>query len=333
MKLTIAIPTYNRNEILKANLEKLLPQVTDECNVVIFDNCSDTPVKEVIEELVNTYPDINISIVRNRYNIGMTANILKCFEQCSDTWLWILGDDDEVVDGAVAKILIDIDRQRELHFITYAWDEDSFKRDQDIITTGIDEFIETFETFGAILFLSTSVYNMSKVKSSMAFANFFQTSYAPHLVMLFMSLGDEGKCSYSSEQIVINGAEDTPEHLRWDMIFVYQLTLLLRLPLKPSTIAKLRKRLEQLTRVWNIHHFIFSLAFKSYEKGHINKPTVLYGEIVRSFFYLDRRLSTRFISWFGYFVVRYPFLFRWIFFRIFRVLKGREFQPNNNLRI
>ena len=51
MKLTIAIPTYNRNEILKANLEKLLPQVTDECNVVIFDNCSDTPVKEVIEEV------------------------------------------------------------------------------------------------------------------------------------------------------------------------------------------------------------------------------------------------------------------------------------------
>ena len=74
----------------------------------------------------------------------------------------------------------------------------------------------------SLLFLSTSVYNISKVKSSMAFANFFQTSYAPHLVMLFMSLGDEGKCSYSSEQIVINGAEDTPEHLRWDMIFVYQ---------------------------------------------------------------------------------------------------------------
>ena len=104
MKLTIAIPTYNRNEILKANLEKLLPQVTDECNVVIFDNCSDTPVKEVIEELVNTYPDINISIVRNRYNIGMTANILKCFEQCSDTWLWILGDDDEVVDEHFGRL-------------------------------------------------------------------------------------------------------------------------------------------------------------------------------------------------------------------------------------
>lgn len=163
MKLTIAIPTYNRNEILKENLGKLLPQVTKECRVIVFDNCSDVPVKDSIEDLLEVYPHIDISVVRNRYNIGMTANILKCFEACSDPWLWILGDDDEVTDGAVATILSDIGRQSKLHFITYAWDEDSFKREQEVITTGIDQFIETFETFGAVLFLSTSVYNMNKV--------------------------------------------------------------------------------------------------------------------------------------------------------------------------
>ena len=108
MKLTIAIPTYNRNELLKANLLKLLPQVTDECRIIIFDNCSDVPVKDTLSDLLNGYSNIDISIVRNRYNIGMTANILKCFEECPDPWLWVLGDDDEVTDGAVARILIDI---------------------------------------------------------------------------------------------------------------------------------------------------------------------------------------------------------------------------------
>ena len=84
MKLTIAIPTYNRNEILYKNIKKLLPQITDECRVVIFDNCSDIPIKGTIEDLVEANSHIDISIVRNRYNIGMTANILKCFEECPD---------------------------------------------------------------------------------------------------------------------------------------------------------------------------------------------------------------------------------------------------------
>jgi glycosyltransferase involved in cell wall biosynthesis len=333
MKLTISIPTYNRNEILKANLAKLLPQVTDECRVIIFDNCSDVPVENTIKDLVEVYSQIEISVVRNRYNIGMTANILNCFEGCPDPWLWVLGDDDEVTDGAVARILSDIGKKRELHFITYAWDEDSFKREQEVITTGIDQFLETFETFGAVLFLSTSVYNMNKVVDSMSFAHFFQTSYAPHLVMLFMSLGDEGRCAYSNNQIVVNKGEDTPQELRWDQIFIYQITILLRLPLKPRTIVKLKKRLEQLTRVWSIYHFIFILTFMKYEKGSINKPTVLYGEIVRGFFHLDRRISTRLVSRLGYFIVRYPFLFRWILSRIYKIFKGKEFESDTHLRV
>ena len=333
MKLTIAIPTYNRNKILKANLQKLLPQVTNECSIIIIDNCSDIPVENTIRNLIKGYSHIDITIFRNRHNIGMTANILKCFEICSDPWLWVLGDDDEVSDNAVERILIDIKRQKEKHFITYAWDEDSFKRKGEKITTGIDQFIDTFETFGAILFLSTSVYNMKKVSKSMSFAHFFQTSYAPHLAMLFMSLGDEGKCIYSDKQIVRNGADDTPANLKWDQIFIYQITLLLRLPLKPRTIFKLRERFEQLTRVWSIYHFIFTLTFMDYEKGIINKPIVFYGEIVRSFFYLDRRFTTKIVIYFGHFIIRYPFLFRKIFSIIYKISKGKEFKSESSLRI
>ena len=66
MKLTIAIPTYNRNEILYKKIEKLLPQITDECRVVIFDNCSDVPVKDTIENLMENFSYIDLRIVRNQ---------------------------------------------------------------------------------------------------------------------------------------------------------------------------------------------------------------------------------------------------------------------------
>ena len=55
MKLTIAIPTYNRNDIFRANLEKLLPQVTNECRVIIFDNCSDIPIENTVKDLLSKY--------------------------------------------------------------------------------------------------------------------------------------------------------------------------------------------------------------------------------------------------------------------------------------
>ena len=331
--LTIAIPTYNRNDILKKNLQKLLPQLTKDCRLIIFDNCSDIPVSETIDNLLKPYSHLDIAIKRNNHNVGMTGNILKCFEECTDSWLWILGDDDEIMDGAISTIFKDIERRNETYFITYAWDEDSLSRDEEVLTTGIDEFIDTFETFGVVLFLSTSIYNVEKVKKSMPFANFFQSSYAPHLVMLFMSLGEKGKCLYSKEQIVTNKAEETPIDLRWDQIFIYQITLLLRLPLRPRTILRLKKRLEQLTRVWNIYHFIFTLTFMKSENGSINKPIVLYGEIVRSFYNLDKRVFSRIACFCGYFIVRYPFLFRWFFARIYKILKGKEFKSEIHLRI
>lgn len=333
MKLTIAIPTYNRNDILKKNLTKLLPQLTDDCQIIILDNCCDIPIEDSIKELLENYNQFKIKIIRNKYNIGMTANIIKCFYECSDPWLWVLGDDDEIKDGAISSILNDIDNNNDKHLLTYAWDDDSFKREGEVVTYGIDEFIETFETFGAVLFLSTSVYNIEKVIGSMSFANFFQTSYAPHLVMLFMSLGENGECLYSDKQIVNNKAEETPANLKWDQIFIYQITILLRLPLKPKTILILKKRLEQLTRVWSIYYFIFTLTFNNYEKGLSNKPTVLYGEIVRSFYSLDKRLSTRIASFFGFFIIRFPYLFRGILSIIYKVVKGKEYQSDSNLRI
>ena len=69
------------------------------------------------------------------------------------------------------------------------------------------------------------------------------------------------------------------------------------------------------------------------EEGSINKPTVLYDEIVRSFFHLDRRISTRRVSRLEYFIVRYPFLFRWILSRVYKIFKGKEFESDTSLRV
>jgi len=333
MRLTISIPSYNRNEILKENLRFLLPQMTSECRILILDNHSNTPIKQTLEDLIKEYSHIEIEVIRNSNNIGLTANILRCFELCNDDWLWILGDDDKVKDGAINQILYDIKKYSDNYFISYAWDEPSFQRKKDITTKGINELIDSFESLGVILFTSASVYNVPKVIKSISYGNFFQSTYAPHLVMLFMSLGDTGKSVLSCNEIVINKGFDTPVNLRWDQIFFYQMVLLLRLPLKPTTIYKLKNRLVELTRLWTIQHLIYTLVFINYDQNEKKRPIILYNDIVRSFFYLDKRIVSKIIILFGYIIISYPKIFRPIMEFVYKYFKGKRFNPNNNLRI
>lgn len=333
MKLTIAIPTFNRNEILKNNLLLLLPQLTNECRLIIIDNCSDVPVEETLKDTIEKYNGANVQIIRNRYNIGLTGNILRCFELCDDPWLWVLGDDDHVTEGAIEQILSDTKKYEKFHFINYAWDELSFSRKNNIVTNGIDNFIDAFETLGIVLFISAGIYNTQKITKYLSFGNFFQTTYAPHLAMLFLSIGDYGSCLLSNKKIVVNKGFDTPEELRWDQIFIYQITILLRLPLGPSAILRLKKKIEQLTQVWTINHLIFTLVQIGCVEKSTKRTSTLYDEFVRGFFYLDKRLTSKFIILFGYFIVNHPKIFKPFLGYIYRLKRGRDFQPIRNLRI
>ena len=103
-RLTITIPTYNRSEALSKTVRQLLPQLTQECNLLIVDNASETPAIAVLGELLLAWPDVNIQIHRNRYNVGMCGNFMRCFELCDTEWLWILGDDDIPCPDAIKKI-------------------------------------------------------------------------------------------------------------------------------------------------------------------------------------------------------------------------------------
>jgi len=83
------------------SIRKLEPQLNEVVQLIILDNCSTVPVT------VNPLSDF-VSIRRNPVNLGGNGNILRCLEFCQSTWIWILGDDDEVMDDSVDRILREI---------------------------------------------------------------------------------------------------------------------------------------------------------------------------------------------------------------------------------
>jgi glycosyltransferase involved in cell wall biosynthesis len=104
--LTIAIPTWNRAEYLRLNLEQLrmeLAQATHAVELLISDNCSEDETAAVAADFIAK--GLPIRHIRNSENIGSDHNIAQCFNEAAGKYVLILGDDDLLIDGALNRVL------------------------------------------------------------------------------------------------------------------------------------------------------------------------------------------------------------------------------------
>ena len=98
MKLTIYIPTYQRNE-LAACLDSIMGQVTDQVEVYVSDN----DPSGFARDIVMRYDDIQYKV--NSLNIGCDPNVLSALGHGSGEYLWVFGDDDIMLPGAIEATL------------------------------------------------------------------------------------------------------------------------------------------------------------------------------------------------------------------------------------
>lgn len=101
--LSIYIPAYKRRDELARLLSSLAPQIGPDVEVIISDDDpqgSAFPV--VLEHLGDTTARVDYS--RRRRNLGPDANILRGLEVGRASWVWLMGDDDWALPGAVDRI-------------------------------------------------------------------------------------------------------------------------------------------------------------------------------------------------------------------------------------
>lgn len=105
--LTISIPTFNREKYVVDLLQSVISEIIegkaeDIVEVIIIDNCSADNTKAVVGSFLS-YPFVKY--IRNDVNIGMTKNLIKCFEEAKGEFCMIYGDDDLMVKDSLRKIL------------------------------------------------------------------------------------------------------------------------------------------------------------------------------------------------------------------------------------
>lgn len=233
-EITIGIPTYNRVEKVKKQLERLIPQLAVNDRVIISDNA--TPGEE-LKVIIDSFCDARIVLHQNKVNIGANANIIRCFEYTDTEYLWLLSDDDEIVGNALDIIRAEI-RKYNADFYNFSTALLPTSR-KDTLCANIEEYVDLIGPgISNHLLISNNVYKIKSVLPYLTLAFWGAYINAQHLVPVYMALQHGATIFLSSNNIVKWGSSEKNGAGGWRFANLYNLLFL------PDVIStsKIRKK-------------------------------------------------------------------------------------------
>lgn len=189
MKLTIAIPTYNRSFFLNNNLKQLLKEYDNNFEIIIQDNASTDNTEEIVEKYIKL--GLPIIYERNLTNLGWAKNFEICFKKAKTKYMILLGDDDIIVNGGVDIILNNINEYSpDLVFMNAFsiknYNKEYYASKNDSQQFDLEEFL--CETILQFRLISSYVINTEYVNKVKEFSGNFA-----HLHIVFETLSNAKK--------------------------------------------------------------------------------------------------------------------------------------------
>ncbi|OGM02176.1 hypothetical protein A2115_01540 [Candidatus Woesebacteria bacterium GWA1_41_8] len=117
VSITIAIPLFNRLELLKRTVESVFNQTVPPNEFIIVDNGSTDGSYEYALSLKNR----GVQIFRNRTNLGMIGNWNECIKKAKSKYVVVLGSDDIILPNYIStwkKKIAKVDRQNVAAFFS-----------------------------------------------------------------------------------------------------------------------------------------------------------------------------------------------------------------------
>lgn len=112
IKLSICIATFNRGKCIGETLDSILSQIPLGVELVIVDGASSDDTPEVIAPYLLIYPEIRY--FREVKNSGVDADYDKAVGYAQGEYCWLMTDDDLLKQGAIRRVLAELDGQRDL---------------------------------------------------------------------------------------------------------------------------------------------------------------------------------------------------------------------------
>jgi hypothetical protein len=180
MLLSIVIPTYQRPDQLRKTVAALLPQLRPDTELIILDNSSPTPVTRQLSGLAGDF-----TIFRHPANIGGNANIIRCLEHGRGEWVWILGDDDEILPEALSRMTDVLTRQAaDCAYVNFA--TNLMPRPAPLRLSSTEELLQGCDSFSNLLYISAGVFRRAKALPFLPAAYAWLHSFAPQFALILL---------------------------------------------------------------------------------------------------------------------------------------------------
>lgn len=207
--LSVAIPTYNGEKTIEACISSFINQTTPETEIIVSDNCSSDGTESVISTLQKKYPN-KIRYHRNAENIGMDRNFDNAVRISKGAYVWILSDDDIVVDSeAIKKILKVIGGRTELGSIFANYENKVVPIAHDYHELNGDEYFEVTKFKNTLI--SSTIVN-KKIWTSLDLTKYYGT-YWTHIGYLIYANSKYKSAIVCSE--LVNQMVNLATERRW----------------------------------------------------------------------------------------------------------------------
>ena len=181
--LTIAIPTYKRAAFLDRCLDSIASQLhevaADDIEIIIANNASPDNTDEIVRKHQN---NTTIAYFKNEVNGGPDATSSLCFKKANGKYVWVLGDDEILVQGSL-KIIYNLLKDNDygdvyISCIPFHRDEEAkfeaVDQAESIIFTDPIKFINQIHYY--ITFISGNIINKSIIPANFDYDRFMHTN-------------------------------------------------------------------------------------------------------------------------------------------------------------
>ena len=125
--LSICIPTYNFGKFIGETLESLLPQLTPNVEIVIFDGGSTDNTANIVERYLSN--SLQIRYIIQNFRGGIDADMHRSVEHAAGEYCWLFSSDDVMKKTSIEQILTEIELSLDVYlcgFDLYSFDLNNF---------------------------------------------------------------------------------------------------------------------------------------------------------------------------------------------------------------
>jgi glycosyltransferase involved in cell wall biosynthesis len=207
-KLAVSIPAYKRPALLLRNLQHLAPQcLSNSIEIHIFDD-SCTDINQAVYDQITAKWKC-LKVYNNPRNLGIDRNIDQCISVPRSDYVWMIGEDDLVSDGAIGAILERLENRPEYLFVNYQYISNDYSK---LLRVAVNDLGAESSTAGdffsrhgwATGFLGANVVNRSRwdIESTEYMGTYFN-----HVGKIFSQLAPSDRVEAITQPLVYNRAE------------------------------------------------------------------------------------------------------------------------------